>query len=249
VEFVERFAALTETQAAAWVIERWAAGEGGWVSTPNTQRLNLITRDPALRALTETAALTVADGMPLVWAAALQGTPLPERVAGSSLVWSLARAARDRGASLFLLGGDEGVAERAAQRLRAELGGIEIAGCHRPPFGFERDERELALIHGRLTEANPDIVYDGLGALKEERLIVDLCRAFPRMWFLGIGISLSFISGDQARAPRWLQRAGLEWLHRLSREPTRLFRRYVVEGVPFTVRLLLAAAARRRRRR
>ena len=76
-------------------------------------------------------------------------------------------------------------------------------------------------------------------------MIADLRRAFPRMWFLAIGISLSFISGDQPRAPRWVQRAGLEWLHRLLREPSRLFRRYIIEGVPFTVRLLLASAGRR----
>ena len=240
-----RFAALTESEATEWILERCGT-EGGWVSTPNVQQLQLISRDPELRELTATAALTVADGMPLVWASVLQGTPLPERVAGSSLVWSLARAVRERDASLFLLGGDEGVAARAAQRLCAEMPGLSIVGTHYPPVGFERDEQQRALIRERLRAARPDIVYVGLGFPKQERLIAELRDEFPEMWFLGIGASLSFLSGDRSRAPRWLQRVGLEWMHRLALEPRRLFRRYVVEGVPFTLRLLLVSAVRRR---
>lgn len=242
-----RFAALTEAEATEWILARCGTGAGGWVSTPNVQQLRLISRDRELRELTATAALTVADGMPLVWASALQGTPLPERVAGSSLVWSLARGAGARGTSLFLLGGDEGVAVRAAERLRAEVPDLSIAGTHYPPPGFERDERERALIRERLREARPDVVYVGLGFPKQERLIAELRGEFPEMWFLGIGVSLSFLSGDRARAPRWIQRLGLEWVHRLALEPRRLFRRYLVEGVPFTLRLLLVCAARRRR--
>ncbi|HLI61647.1 MAG TPA: WecB/TagA/CpsF family glycosyltransferase [Solirubrobacteraceae bacterium] len=240
-----RFAAVTEAEAAAWIVEQWRVGEGGWVSTPNTHQLRLLSRERDLRALVARASLVVADGMPLIWASALQATPLPERVAGSSLVWSLAREAARARAPLFLLGGDPGVAERAAARLEAEIPGIMIAGTHCPPLGFERDERERAEIIDRLRCARPAIVYVGLGFPKQERLIIDLCPFLPATWFLGIGISLSFISGDQRRAPAWVQKAGLEWAHRLSREPGRLFRRYVIEGIPFTVRLLFASARRR----
>lgn len=242
-----RFAALTEAQATDWILARCRSGAGGWVSTPNVQQLRSISRDPSLRELTATAALTVADGMPLVWASRLQGTPLPERVAGSSLVFSLARAAARRGVSLFLLGGDEGVAARAAQRLRVSVPGLTIAGTHYPPLGFERDARERAVISQRLARTRPDLVYVGLGFPKQERLIAQLRDEFPEIWFLAIGASLGFLSGDRARAPRWVQRLGLEWVHRLALEPRRLFRRYVVEGVPFTLRLLAVSAARRGR--
>jgi N-acetylglucosaminyldiphosphoundecaprenol N-acetyl-beta-D-mannosaminyltransferase len=253
VDFVDlsgvRFAAITEAQTADWIIERWRGGEGGWVSTPNTHQLNMISRRPDLRTLIDDASLVVADGMPLVWASALQRTPLPQRVAGSSLVWTVARRAAVAGATLFLLGGDPGVADRAARRLRAEIPGLRIAGTHCPPHGFERDARQRAEIVERLDEAAPAIVYVGLGYPKQEQLIVELRGRFPGTWFLGIGISLSFISGDQQRAPVWIQKLGLEWAHRLSREPARLFRRYVVEGIPFTLRLLAVSARRRISRR
>lgn len=249
MEFVDllgvRFAAVTEAQAAAWVVDRWSQGAGGWVSTPNTHQLNMISRRPDLRALIGGASLVVADGMPLVWASALQRSPLPQRVAGSSLVWSLARAAAPAGASLYLLGGDPGVAERAAARLRQEIPGLEIAGTYCPPLGFERDVRQRAEITDRLRGARPAIVYVGLGFPKQEQLIVELCRELTESWFLGIGISLSFISGDRQRAPVWIQKAGLEWVHRLANDPARLFRRYVVDGIPFTIALLLTAARRR----
>lgn len=241
-----RFAAVTETEAAGWIIDRWREGTGGWVSTPNTHQLDLITRRRELRTVIENASLVVADGMPLVWASALQRTPLPQRVAGSSLVWSLARSAAGAGASLFLLGGDPGVAERAATRLQADIPGLGIAGTYCPPLGFERDPREFAQIAERLRDARPAIVYVGLGFPKQEHLIVALREQLPEAWFLGIGMSLSFISGDRQRAPVWIQRIGLEWAHRLAMEPTRLFRRYVVDGIPFTVRLLLSSVARRR---
>jgi N-acetylglucosaminyldiphosphoundecaprenol N-acetyl-beta-D-mannosaminyltransferase len=233
-----RFLAITEDGATTLVLESWSRGEGGWVSTPNTHQLHLLARHAELRRLTESARLTLADGMPLVWASRLQRTPLPERVAGSNLVWSLAAKARERDAPLFLLGGAAGVAERAADVMTQRLPGLRITGTCCPPVGFERSEAEMKTIRDRLREAQPAIVYVGLGFPKQERLIVELLDDLPGTWFLGIGVSLSFISGDIARAPGWIQRLGLEWAFRLSQEPSRLFKRYIVDGIPFTVGLL-----------
>jgi N-acetylglucosaminyldiphosphoundecaprenol N-acetyl-beta-D-mannosaminyltransferase len=174
-------------------------------------------------------------------------TPLPERVAGSSLVWSLAAGAAEEGRSLFLLGGEAGVAERAEGVLNARFPLLNIVGTHYPPFGFENDPGELDTIVTKLRQTRPDIVYIGLGFPKQERLAVRLLDVLPQTWFLGIGISLSFISGDQKRAPRWMQVAGVEWLHRLANEPGRLSRRYLLEGIPFTAGLLLRAWMRGRR--
>jgi N-acetylglucosaminyldiphosphoundecaprenol N-acetyl-beta-D-mannosaminyltransferase len=238
------FDVLTETEAVDEIIGRWQAGEGGWVSTPNTQQLELVSRSEPVRELVKTASLTLADGMPLVWASRLQGTPLPERVAGSDLVWSLARAAAAAGAGLFLLGGDDGVAPRARRRLQRAIPGIRVVGTYCPPPGFERDPAQRERIRARLSQAQPDLVYVGLGFPKQERLINELTPEFPDTWFLGIGLSLSFISGDVARAPGWMQVSGLEWLHRLRQEPGRLFRRYVLHGIPFTLSLLAQSALR-----
>lgn len=233
------FDPVSEAEAAAEIIRRSQQGEGGWVSTPNTHQLELIAKSDELRQLVETASMTLADGMPLVWASQLQGTPLPERVAGSDLVWSLARAAAANGASLFLLGGDEGVGPRAQAALERSIPGIRIVGTYSPPIGFENDPAELEKIRQTLADRKPDLVYVGLGFPKQERLICSLTPSLPRTWFLGIGMSLSFISGDMSRAPGWMQQHGLEWVHRLLSEPQRLFARYVLHGIPFTCGLLL----------
>jgi N-acetylglucosaminyldiphosphoundecaprenol N-acetyl-beta-D-mannosaminyltransferase len=237
---------VTQDQAIARVMGGVAAGRGGVVATPNLDHLRQYTEDPDVRELYERADLSLADGMPLVWACRLQGTPVPGRVAGSDLSVSLSEAAAGQGASIFLLGGAPGIAEDAARTLRAWYPGIDICGHHCPPFGFERSELEMARVEAELARTEPDIVYLALSFPRSLRIAVELSRRFPRTWFLGIGISLSFISGDVRRAPLWVRRAGLEWAHRLAQEPRRLARRYLKDGVPFGVRVMLSAARARR---
>jgi N-acetylglucosaminyldiphosphoundecaprenol N-acetyl-beta-D-mannosaminyltransferase len=241
--------AVTEAQAVGTVMRGLAEGRGGAVATPNLHHLRQRTHSPELASIFESADLVVADGQPLVWASRLQGTPLPERVAGSELVWSLAAEAALRGRSVFLLGGAPGACDAAAERLRECYPGLAVAGTNCPPLGFEDDPKELAEIGGRLRDAQPDIVYVALGFPKQERLIARLRSEFPRIWFLGVGYSLTFIADERARAPDWVIRLGLEWAHRLVKEPRRLAKRYVVEGIPFAVRLLARALCSRARRR
>jgi N-acetylglucosaminyldiphosphoundecaprenol N-acetyl-beta-D-mannosaminyltransferase len=234
--------ALTEAQCVEFVMAALDAGRGGWVVTPNLDHLRRLVRERDFYELCARADLRVADGMPLLWASKLQRTPLPERVAGSNLIWSVSRAAAERGRSVYLLGGDEGAAERAAQVLVERFGKLHIAGLHRPPFGFERDAAQMQRIVDELERAQPDLVLVALGSPKQERLIDELRAKFPRVWWLGIGISFSFVAGMVKRAPPWVQRLGLEWVHRLAQEPRRLFRRYLVDGLPFAARLLLSSA-------
>ena len=126
-----------------------------------------------------TASLIVPDGMPLVWAARLRGCPLPERVAGGSLIFSLSEAAAPQGRSIYLIGGAPGVPERAGEELRRRYRGLRVAGAESPPLGFERDPLAIGAIRDRLTAAAPDIVYVGLGFPKQERLIAELAPACP----------------------------------------------------------------------
>ena len=239
------FDAIREAQVAERVVQSLSQGAGGMIVTPNLDHLRRSWVDPGYRALIAEADLVLADGMPLVWASRIQGTPLPERVAGSSLVLGLAEAAAAAGRSLFLLGGDPGAAQGAADELRGRFPELDIAGCHVPPFGFEQDAREMQRIRAALEGSRPAIVYVGLGSPKQERLIRDLRSLLPGTWWIGVGISLSFLSGDVVRAPRWMQRIGLEWVHRLWQEPGRLAKRYLVHGLPFAVRLLATSAWRR----
>jgi N-acetylglucosaminyldiphosphoundecaprenol N-acetyl-beta-D-mannosaminyltransferase len=237
--------ALRQSDLLAHVFEALKRGEGGWVITINLDHLRRCERQPDYAALVGKADIIVADGMPLVWAAKLQGTPLPERIAGSDLVSTIAESAAAHERSLYLLGGNPGTADAAADVLRARHTELRIVGTHCPPFGFENDEGEMNLIIDLLTEAQPDIVYVALGSPKQERLIEKIRHVLPEAWWLGIGISFSFLSGDVKRAPKWMQKLGIEWVHRLMQEPGRLARRYLVEGIPFALKLMWGAAVRR----
>lgn len=236
---------LTGEQVISTVLRGLAAGRGGWVITPNLDQLRSFRREPELRPMFDGADLVLADGMPLVWASRVQRTPLPERVAGSDLIGSLTKAASRRGRSVFMLGGNPGAAELAAERLCELNPRLRVAGVCCPPRGFEHHIEEIERIAREIEAARPDIVYVGLGFPKQEQLIARMRASFPAIWFLGVGVSLSFVGGDIERAPGWMQGAGLEWLHRLVKEPRRLFRRYVVHGMPFALNLMTHAAVAR----
>ena len=239
-----RIHALSEAQCIAHIIGELREGRGGWVATPNLDHLRRLCRDSSFRALCSQASLLVPDGIPLLWASRLQRTPLPGRVAGSDLISSLTRGAAEDGRSVFLLGGDPGTAEAAAIVLQQRNPGLRIAGLTCPPIGFERDEERMWQLTDQLVQAAPDIVYVALGSPRQERLMQQLRSVLPATWWLGIGISFSFLSGDVKRAPRWMQRAGLEWIHRMAQEPRRLAYRYLVQGLPFALRLLTTSAMR-----
>ncbi len=236
--------AVSEEECVEFILSELEAGRGGWVVTPNLDHLLRTRRDREFRELYEEATLRVADGMCLVWALALQRTPIPERVAGSDLIASLARGAAGRGRSIFLLGGNPGAAERAAAALRARHPGLTVAGTECPASGFERDPIAMARLSRRIHQARPDIVFVALGSPKQELVIRHLRHDRPEAWWLGVGISFSFLCGEVRRAPRWMQRAGLEWLHRLAQEPRRLSRRYLLDGLPYAAWLLLTCAVR-----
>jgi exopolysaccharide biosynthesis WecB/TagA/CpsF family protein len=236
--------ALDEQESVAHVMSAIEHGRGGWIVTPNLDHVRRLQRDEWFREVYRQADLAVADGMPLVWACRLQKTPLPGRVAGSDLIWSLSSAAARRGASIFLLGGDPGTAEEAAARLRERYEDLRIAGIYCPEPGFEQRPATLDEIAARLHFTRPDLVYVALGSPKQERLIQRLRSTLPGAWWLGCGISFSFVAGRVHRAPRWLQRVGLEWTHRLFQEPRRLARRYLVDGLPFAAGLLARSILR-----
>ena len=234
------FDALSEEQVVARITADLAKSRGGWVVTPNIDICRRVSQDPAVRDLVRGASLVVADGMPLVWAARLRGAPLPERVTGASLIFTLSAAAAAGGWSVYLLGGDPGVPERAAAGLARRYPGLKVAGTDAPPPGFG-----VAEAGQRLAEARPDIVFVGLGFPKQERVIAAVAPGLPGAWFIGCGAAIPFTAGALPRAPRWMQQTGLEWAYRLASEPRRLFRRYLVDDLPFAARLLLGAALTR----
>jgi N-acetylglucosaminyldiphosphoundecaprenol N-acetyl-beta-D-mannosaminyltransferase len=190
-----------------------------------------------MRDLYSAADLTVADGMPLVWASGLLGTPLPERVAGSALIYRFAeRAAREQ-RSMYLLGGDPGMAQAASRELCRKYPGLRIAGHSSPRYSATPTQSEISETVQALRVSPPDLLLVGLGSPKQERLIHALRDSFPSTWMVGVGISFSFVAGQVPRAPMWMRKSGLEWVHRLTQEPRRLARRYLIEDLPFAAEL------------
>jgi N-acetylglucosaminyldiphosphoundecaprenol N-acetyl-beta-D-mannosaminyltransferase len=222
-----------------------ARGIGGWLVTANLDFLRRHAHDAEARRLYAQADLRVADGMPLLWAARLQGDRLPERVAGSDLIWLIAERAALEGRSLYLLGGEPAANVKAAEVLRARWPALRIVGHSSPRVASPPTPEQIAALAAELVPARPDLLLVGLGSPKQEQLIHALRGALPAAWMTGVGISFSFVAGDVRRAPRWMQRTGMEWMWRMAQEPRRLVRRYLIEDVPFLFELLARALARR----
>jgi len=240
-----RLDGLTNSQVLERIREGMRSRTGGWVVTANLDILRQASADRAAGELVREADIVVADGTPVVWASMLQGTPVPERVAGSDLTWTSSRVAAEEGVPVFLLGGNEGAAEGAAARLIEQYPSLRVAGTACPEFGFEDDPQRVQALSNAVYESDAGLVLVGLGFPKQERLIRELRRLRPEAWYVGVGISFSFITEEFRRAPRWMQRSGLEWVHRMLQEPRRLTHRYIWQGLPFALRLLGGALRRR----
>jgi N-acetylglucosaminyldiphosphoundecaprenol N-acetyl-beta-D-mannosaminyltransferase len=243
------FAAVTEAELVRHVRAALDSGTGGRIVTPNVDILRQAAGSAEVRADLAAATVRVADGAPLVWAARLAGTPLPGRVTGAGLIWSLSRGLARDGRSIYLHGGSPGRrfraapgAARAAARLSAACPGLVVAGHASPRFGFDTRPADLDALCHDIAAAAPDLVFVGLGFPKQERIIARLMPRLAATWFLGCGAAINFVAGDQHRAPLWMQRSGLEWAHRLVSEPRRLAGRYLRHDAPYALRLLASSA-------
>lgn len=203
-----------------------------YVVTPNVDHAVMFQERPELRAAYEDASLVLADGAPIVLASRLVGRALPERVAGSDLVPQLLAQSRQP-LRVFLLGAGPGVAEEAAGNIRRTWGLIEIVGTYSPRLGFEADPAENARILAMIAAAAPDLLVVGLGAPKQELWVHQHRRELRAKVALCAGATIDFLAGHRRRSPLWMQRLGLEWLHRLAAEPRRLASRYARDAWVF----------------
>jgi exopolysaccharide biosynthesis WecB/TagA/CpsF family protein len=173
------------------------------------------------------------DSQILVAASRLLGTPFPERVSGSDFVPAFcAHHAADESVRIFLLGAGPGVAAEAAARINGRAGRQLVVGAHSPSYGFERDAAECDRIVEIIGASGATVLAVGVGAPKQEKWIARHRARLPGVrLFVAIGATLDFEAGRIPRAPRWTQRVGLEWAYRLTREPGRLWRRYLVDDM------------------
>jgi N-acetylglucosaminyldiphosphoundecaprenol N-acetyl-beta-D-mannosaminyltransferase len=195
----------------------------------------LTDQDPSLAAVNERAAFIVADGMPLVWASRRNGCRLPKRVTGSDLFPALCARAAAQGYRVFLLGGAPGVGEEAARRLKVRFEGLRIVGIEAPPFRPPTPEEHAALVE-RIQSARPDMLFLCFSMPNGERWLAEHTPSLGVPVCVNIGASLDFMAGRIPRAPRWIQRCGMEWAYRLYREPGRLLTRYGSNGL-FALRM------------
>jgi N-acetylglucosaminyldiphosphoundecaprenol N-acetyl-beta-D-mannosaminyltransferase len=224
------------------------AGKGGWLVTANLDFLRRYVRDSEARDLYDEAEIRVADGMPLVWACRLQGERLPERVPGSSLVWLLAERAAREGRSLYLLGGAPGANAGTCKILAERYPTLKLCGGASSVIGSPPSAGDIEAVLAELAGQRPDILLVGLGSPKQEHLIRALRAHLPATWMIGVGISFSFMAGDLKRAPVWMRKVGAEWVYRMLQDPWRLAKRYLVEDLPFALRLFPHALLVRMRR-
>ena len=229
---------LTVADVISVVREGWSTKRGGSIITVNIDIARAISKKPELCRLVDAGSLVIADGMPLVWAARAAGTPLPERVCGSSLVFSLSEAAAAADRSVFLLGGAEGVPDKAAEVLQGHWPNLRISGTYSPPFGFDQTDIGIQRTVAAVAAKAPDLVLVGLGFPRQEQLIEKLREAHPNAWYLACGGGIPMAAGIFRRASPLVQRLGLEWAHRLALEPRRLARRYLCDDLPFALGLL-----------
>jgi N-acetylglucosaminyldiphosphoundecaprenol N-acetyl-beta-D-mannosaminyltransferase len=228
--------ALKMPQAVDQVLQ-WArepASRCRYVVTPNVDHTVMFQENAALRAAYRDASLVLADGAPVIWASRLLGRPLPQRVTGSDLTPALfAAASPELPLTIYLLGAGPGIAQRAAQRIQLQWPSVKVVGTYCPPLGFENDEAENQAIVQRVNAARPDLLVLGLGAPKQELWINRFAPQLQARVALCVGATIDFLAGEKKRAPRVLQRVGLEWLHRVATEPRRLFKRYARDAWVF----------------
>jgi N-acetylglucosaminyldiphosphoundecaprenol N-acetyl-beta-D-mannosaminyltransferase len=232
------------SECVDFVLEELGRRRGGTLIASDLDLLLRARRDPEYRELYEAARLRIPSGMLLCWACRLQRTPLPERVLVADLLEDLCAEAALQDRSVFLVAATQERLDRATAALAARHPRLVVAGSARGPEKLESDPLALTRIASAIKEAEPDLVLVGLPSPVQERLIQSLREARPEAWWLAVGDGLGYVAGELRTAPRWMQRAGLEWIHRFVQEPVRMFRPYVLRGLPLGAWLLLRCAFR-----
>jgi N-acetylglucosaminyldiphosphoundecaprenol N-acetyl-beta-D-mannosaminyltransferase len=239
---------VTFAQALDAIAAMVSEGVGGAVFTPNVDHVVLVEHNEAFRRAYEVADLTLADGMPIVWASRLLGSPLPEKISGSDLALPLMERAEREGWRVFLLGGAPGVGSKAAERLVARFPRIAIVGTEAPRIDMSAPAASRVGVTARVRQSKADLVLVALGAPKQELWIAEAAPALRPAVLIGVGASIDFIAGTAKRAPAWMSAQGLEWLYRFAQEPQRLWKRYLLRDPEFLLIVLRELRGKRQDR-
>ena len=207
-----------------------------FISTPNLNFLIASQRNADFRKSVIHSDLSLADGMPIVWLARLMGIPIPGRVAGSDLFEALRKDSEKR-IKVYFFGGAPGIAERAAGQINAERKGMECVGYESPGYGSVGDMSTAATLE-KINQSGADFLVVSLGAEKGQAWIEHNLPALEVPVVSHLGAVVNFVAGNVQRAPRWMQKTGMEWLWRVKEEPE-LWRRYWTDGTAW-IKLLIS---------
>jgi N-acetylglucosaminyldiphosphoundecaprenol N-acetyl-beta-D-mannosaminyltransferase len=237
--------AVSREMAVDLVVERaLEQRRGAYVCLTNVHSTVESQRSEDLRAASETAFLSVPDGMPLAWILRHRGYRHTQKVTGIEYMPEVASAGLRHGVRHFMFGGRAGVAEAAARGLKMRVPETEIVGAYSPSDSPNK-ERELNVLRDQVREQRPHIMWVGLGAPKQEIWMSTVAGTLDVPIMVGVGAAFDFLGGTKRAAPRFISRLGLEWSFRLLAEPRRLWRRYLLGNSEFLWLLLWSAFAKR----
>jgi N-acetylglucosaminyldiphosphoundecaprenol N-acetyl-beta-D-mannosaminyltransferase len=207
----------------------------GVVFTPNVDHLMKLQHDPAFVAAYQQADYRVCDSQVLLYAARFLGDPIKAKISGSDLFPQFcAYHAQNEAIKIFLLGGAAGIASQAQARINHRTGREIIVAAHSPSFGFEKNPRECLELVQMIRRSRANVLVVGVGAPKQEIWITKHRHLLPNIdIFLAVGAAIDFEAGNKPRSPEWMSKLGIEWIHRLASEPQRLWKRYLIEDMPF----------------
>jgi N-acetylglucosaminyldiphosphoundecaprenol N-acetyl-beta-D-mannosaminyltransferase len=220
--------AMTDYDGAMDVMDRMVESrEPGYVIAAAVHVVMVGQEDPEVRDALLGSSLTLPDGMPVVWAANWLGENLPDRVYGPELMRRYNDRCAERGHRVWLYGGrDQGSLVQLALSMRRKHPGIRVVGGYSPPFRALREEEEDAIV-AQINEAQPDVLWVGIGVPKQEKWMARLRDRLDVPVMCGVGAAFDFHAGRVSQAPDWMQERGLEWTYRIAQEPRRLLPRYL----------------------
>ena len=195
----------------------------------NVDQAIRVIEDKYSHEIFDNAEIVFTDGKPIIWMAKWLKRPIVEKVSGPDLMLLLCERAAQKHYKIFLLGCAEGVAAAAAEKLEKMYPGLRCVGTYSPPFGFEKDNKEMEKIVNMLKESNADQLFVGMGSPKQDIFIYENMNRYQIPVSYSMGAAIDFIGGSVKRAPKWMSDIGLEWFHRMLQNPKRLIKRYLVE--------------------
>ena len=224
---------VVDMQSAVKTISKWIeSGESRYICATDMHSVMQAQTNPLHRAALSKADMVIPDGMPIVWVSRSRGAMEIQRVSGPDLMLPLCDVAATKGWSHYFYGGADGVAEAVGNNLARRFPGMVIAGTHCPPFR-ELSSSETDAAISKINAARPHVVWVGLGCPKQEIWMLRNVSRLNGAVVIGVGAAFDFYAERIGRAPAWMRSSGLEWLHRLAREPSRLWRRYLLLGPKF----------------